>query len=166
MFSRQNSNIGDSKSSLRGGSLVSRNMSEPEVARKELARKGSGLSRKVSDAALYGFNRPQEMEEMKPEKEPLIIEDETIPSGLYLVLHTSLLEVSSFVCFTMKIFLPFTIFIFLEMMSAMTPLLDLSRNILWHWKTFPIILPPPITLQADQNQGLHVANRYKYFSDV
>ena len=107
MFSRQNSNIGDSKSSLRGGSLVSRNMSEPEVA-----RKGSGLSRKVSDAALYGFNRPQELEEMKPEKEPLIIEDETIPSGLYLVLHTSLLEVSSFVCFTMKIFLPFTIFIF------------------------------------------------------
>ena len=95
MFSRQNSNIGDSKSSLRGGSLVSRNMSEPEVARKELARKGSGLSRKVSDAALYGFNRPQELEEMKPEKEPLIIEDETIPSGLYLVLHTTLLEVSS-----------------------------------------------------------------------
>ena len=35
----------------------------------------------------------------------------------------------------------------------MTPLLDLSRSVLWHWKTFPIILPPPITLQADQNQG-------------
>ena len=40
-----------------------------------------------------------------------------------------------------------------DMIPAMTPLLDLSRSVLWHWKTFPIILPPPITLQADQNQG-------------
>ena len=41
----------------------------------------SQLSRKVSDAALYGFNRPQEVEEMKPEREPLQIYDETIPTG-------------------------------------------------------------------------------------
>ena len=41
----------------------------------------SQLSRKVSDAALYGFNRPQEVEEMKPEREPLQIYDETIPDG-------------------------------------------------------------------------------------
>ena len=39
------------------------------------------LSRKVSDAALYGFNRPQEIEEMKPEREPLQIYDESIPAG-------------------------------------------------------------------------------------
>ena len=36
-------------------------------------RGGSKISRKVSDAAIYGFNRPREMEEMKPEKEPLKI---------------------------------------------------------------------------------------------
>ena len=41
----------------------------------------SQLSRKVSDAALYGFNRPQEVEEMKPEREGLQISDETIPKG-------------------------------------------------------------------------------------
>ena len=39
------------------------------------------LSRKVSDAALYGFNRPQEVEEMKPERESLQISDENIPKG-------------------------------------------------------------------------------------
>ena len=49
----------------------------------------------------------------------------------------------------------FSIFltIHLDMMSAMKPLLDLSRTVLWHWKTFPIILPPPITVQSDQTQG-------------
>ena len=41
------------------------------------------------------------------------------------------------------------------MMPAMKPLLDLSRTVLWHWKTFPIILPPPITAQSDQTQGEH-----------
>ena len=41
----------------------------------------SQLSRKVSDAALYGFNRPQEVEEMKPEREGLQISDENIPKG-------------------------------------------------------------------------------------
>lgn len=42
------------------------------------------------------------------------------------------------------------------MMPAMKPLLDLSRTVLWHWKTFPIILPPPITVQSDQTQGEHI----------
>jgi len=83
-------------------------------------RGGSKISRKVSDAAIYGFNRPREMEEMKPEKEPLKIDDGSIPP---------------------------------EMMSAMKPLLDLSRQVLWHWKTFPIILPQPITVQTDPNSG-------------
>ena len=44
-------------------------------------RGGSKISRKVSDAAIYGFNRPREMEEMKPEKEPLKIDDGSIPPG-------------------------------------------------------------------------------------
>jgi len=35
-----------------------------------------------------------------------------------------------------------------EMMPAMRPLLDLARGSLWHWKTFPIILPTPITVQV------------------
>ena len=46
-----------------------------------LRRKESGLGRKVSDAALYGFNKPQDIEEMRPEKEPLVIEDDSIPPG-------------------------------------------------------------------------------------
>ena len=46
-----------------------------------LRRKESGLARKVSDAALYGFNKPQDIEEMRPEKEPLVIEDDSIPPG-------------------------------------------------------------------------------------
>merc|ERR1719483_1420985 len=65
------------------------------------------------------------MEEMKPEKEPLKIDDESIPP---------------------------------EMMSAMKPLLDLSRQVLWHWKTFPIILPQPITVQTDPNSGTCLLN--------
>ena len=98
------------------GVLGSRHVSESEMSKKDPV-----LSRKISDAALYGFNRPRELEEMKAEKEPLNIMDDTIPP---------------------------------EMMSAMSPLLDMSRKILWHWKTFPIILPHPITLQADQNTGM------------
>ena len=47
-------------------------------------RGGSKISRKVSDAAIYGFNRPREMEEMKPEKEPLKIDDGSIPPGIYM----------------------------------------------------------------------------------
>ena len=35
-----------------------------------------------------------------------------------------------------------------EMMPAMRPLLDLARASLWHWRTFPIILPTPITVQV------------------
>ena len=46
-----------------------------------LRRKESGLARKTSDAALYGFNKPQDIEDMRPEKEPLVIEDDSIPSG-------------------------------------------------------------------------------------
>jgi hypothetical protein len=34
-----------------------------------------------------------------------------------------------------------------ELMPAMRPLLDLAHASLWHWKTFPIILPSPITVQ-------------------
>ena len=44
-------------------------------------RSGNKISRKVSDAAIYGFNRPREMEEMRPEKEPLKIDDGSIPPG-------------------------------------------------------------------------------------
>ena len=51
----------------------------------------SQLSRKVSDAALYGFNRPQEVEEMKPEREPLQIYDESIPDGECDIVLTSIL---------------------------------------------------------------------------
>ena len=29
------------------------------------------LTRKASDAAIFGFHRPREMEEMRPEREPL-----------------------------------------------------------------------------------------------
>ena len=46
-----------------------------------LRRKESGLARKTSDAALYGFNKPQDIEDMRPEKEPLVIEDDSIPPG-------------------------------------------------------------------------------------
>ena len=76
-MSRKNSFRHDSGSS-RGGSLAS------DLTRKEslgLRRKESGLARKVSDAALYGFNKPQDIEEMRPEKEPLVIEDDSIPPG-------------------------------------------------------------------------------------
>ena len=93
--------------------------SRQDSFRRSASRKESpGVTRKISDADLYGFNKPREVEDMKPEKEPLLINDDSIPQ---------------------------------EMMPAMTPLLEMSRNILWHWKTFPIILPPPITLQADQH---------------
>lgn len=100
-------------------------------------RAGSKVSRKVSDAAIYGFNRPREMEEMKPEKEPLKIDDGSIPPGRYMATTSKEVNKSNFI----------------EMMSAMKPLLDLSRQVLWHWKTFPIILPQPITVQTDPNSG-------------
>ena len=45
----------------------------------------------------------------------------------------------------------------------MKPLLDLSRTVLWHWKTFPIILPPPITVQSDQTQGEHIVIIFIYW---
>ena len=119
MFKRQDS--------FRGG-LGSRHISESEMSKKDPV-----LSRKISDAALYGFNRPREMEEMKAEKEPLNIMDDTIPS---------------------------------EMMPAMTPLLDVSRKILWHWKTFPIILPHPITLQSDQNTGMEKSQSWTWYIQI
>ena len=56
--------------------VYSLNLSQNRFRRKE-----SGLGRKVSDAALYGFNKPQDIEEMRPEKEPLVIEDDSIPPG-------------------------------------------------------------------------------------
>ena len=77
-MSRKNSFRHDSGSS-RGGSLASSDMSRKESL--GLRRKESGLARKVSDAALYGFNKPQDIEEMRPEKEPLVIEDDSIPPG-------------------------------------------------------------------------------------
>ena len=40
-----------------------------------------------------------------------------------------------------------------EMLTALQPLLELARRELWHWKTFPIILPAPITVQTDPNSG-------------
>lgn len=42
----------------------------------------SSVSRKVSDSMLFGFNRPREMEEMKPVKEPLHFEQENIPKEM------------------------------------------------------------------------------------
>ena len=47
-----------------------------------MSSSGSGVSRKVSDADIFGFIKPREMEMMRPEKEPLLINDDTIPSGI------------------------------------------------------------------------------------
>ena len=35
------------------------------------------------------------------------------------------------------------------MRDAMSPFLDIAENKLWRWKTFPIILPDPISIQAE-----------------
>jgi hypothetical protein len=40
-----------------------------------------------------------------------------------------------------------------DMVEAMRPLLNLARSVLWHWKTFPIILPYPITAHTEVSGG-------------
>ena len=76
-----------------GGHGYRRQLSESEMSRKlsssgSVTRKisdlGSSMTRKISDADLYGFIKPREIEEMKPEKEPLLIADDTISPGTKL----------------------------------------------------------------------------------
>ena len=35
----------------------------------------------------------------------------------------------------------------------MKPVIDLANEVLWHWKTFPIILPPPIETKIEPAAG-------------
>ena len=37
------------------------------------------------------------------------------------------------------------------MIDAMKPILEISKKHMWRWKTFPIVLPQPITLQNEAN---------------
>ena len=41
----------------------------------------------------------------------------------------------------------------IEMRDAMSPLLELAEVRLWRWKTFPIILPDPLTQQTDSGSS-------------
>ena len=38
------------------------------------------------------------------------------------------------------------------MRDAMVPLLEIADTKLWRWKTFPIILPDPVTAQTDSGK--------------
>ncbi|EEB13018.1 conserved hypothetical protein [Pediculus humanus corporis] len=42
-----------------------------------------------------------------------------------------------------------------EVMQLITNIKDVAEQFLYHWKTFPIILPPPIGLESFQNQTSH-----------
>ena len=65
---------------------------------------------------------------MQPEREPLALDDSSIPP---------------------------------EMVAAMQPLLQLARSSLWHWRTFPIILPTPITVQDTSSTSTTSMTRKK-----
>ena len=41
-----------------------------------------------------------------------------------------------------------------ETLEYMKPVLDLANGILWHWKTFPIILPQPIETKIEPAAGI------------
>ena len=41
----------------------------------------------------------------------------------------------------------------LETLEYMKPVIDLANEVLWHWKTFPIILPPPIETKIEPAAG-------------
>ena len=42
---------------------------------------------------------------------------------------------------------------FAETLEYMKPVVDLANEVLWHWKTFPIILPPPIETKIEPAAG-------------
>ena len=44
-------------------------------------------------------------------------------------------------------------FSILETLEYMKPVVDLANEVLWHWKTFPIILPPPIETKIEPAAG-------------
>ena len=44
-------------------------------------------------------------------------------------------------------------FFILETLEYMKPVIDLANEVLWHWKTFPIILPPPIETKIEPAAG-------------
>ena len=54
---------------------------------------------------------------------------------------------------------------FAETLEYMKPVVDLANEVLWHWKTFPIILPPPIETKIEPAAGkssqskMHEADR-------
>ena len=45
------------------------------------------------------------------------------------------------------------IFFIAETLAYMKPVVDLANEVLWHWKTFPIILPPPIETKIEPAAG-------------
>ena len=45
------------------------------------------------------------------------------------------------------------VFSILETLEYMKPVIDLANEVLWHWKTFPIILPPPIETKIEPAAG-------------
>ena len=45
------------------------------------------------------------------------------------------------------------VFFILETLEYMKPVIDLANEVLWHWKTFPIILPPPIETKIEPAAG-------------
>ena len=42
---------------------------------------------------------------------------------------------------------------FTETLEYIKPVVDLANEVLWHWKTFPIILPPPIETKIEPAAG-------------
>ena len=51
------------------------------------------------------------------------------------------------------IMLILNVFSILETLEYMRPVIDLANEVLWHWKTFPIILPPPIETKIEPAAG-------------
>lgn len=48
-----------------------------------------------------------------------------------------------------------------ETLEYIKPVVDLANEVLWHWKTFPIILPPPIETKIEPAAGITSTLRKK-----
>ena len=52
------------------------------------------------------------------------------------------------------------VFTFAESWNAMSLVLEEANRVLWHWKTFPIILPPPIESKMELQHGMYQIDMY------
>ena len=55
--------------------------------------------------------------------------------------------------FNIVYYADFKRFFILETLEYMKPVIALANEVLWHWKTFPIILPPPIETKIEPAAG-------------